>query len=1731
MSSAACPSSALLAAVARDELAPRRLSPSAASSSAGVPFANSDGATGGGPLGTLRRSLRQMNPFRSRLFRLPATPRLSRSKKVLARGEDFTGWNFERPSKASADSLRPFGTSFGSADVPPFAAPQTRPQRRRLSQMPSPALHSHCHQMMAGPGEQCGCCASGNDMDELDVFLSTMESIVRRGAPVGGSCRVMRHSDEQFEREEFPSESRGTVVGNGGAFARVTEAGTRRFRPPIPSFNPPSPLHPSACDSKRCPEAMPPGKHRIQLGNHREDEYQFLPSTCYAPDGKMFAASLFFLFGGTPQSLLVRCRTSLATILHDDNSLAGDSHLFASSAAQLANSPGQTSAISLLNTASAVTLAVRGTRSASAVSSGQQKKCVRSSSLFPKTQLQRRRSACSALSAGVGIAEETEENDGRTAGERANYYGREVIRLMEEEEEAQETHNKSTDAFLCRPSVSDRLAPCSLANPSSSSSSSPSLLPAPPPLFPPPDEIFTEVTEFVGREWLFRDLCHQLIIEHAQLILVHGASGSGKSALIRHIAAHSANFGDAYAQSGPADAQQHNTVDSGIAIGNGFSSTGSGGANSSGSQLSLLNLPVHLSADASASANVSALSSVQIHNEWLHTLAKNVVAVHFARLHNSLSCSIPEFARSICAQMCSSVQLKFTYGRMIRSDPRLHQLASHEAQSLDIEPFELFLELVCRPLAKLIKEEECQGRKNAAAKGRRSSSRSSDYGSNGGAYAANGANESRRPFASDAPILLVLVDSLDEAAFHRSDGGESIGWLLRRILSADGACPPQLRFVCTLLSPEGLPCQPPLLSKMLGTLDDKMAQKWPEAVRAIRLDDWEGDERIARDLRQFVEQRVNGSPALDKWIHAQFRRQSFFASPGPTANVPSVAEFGVQLVAHLSANFVGLKMALAMLAEGRLLSLEALPTHLDGLYLLHFRHKFPSSALFRAVSPILSLLFASLRPLSVDEMLYILNIAHQQPDLDESELRERLSQLSPFVAREHSSSSAFLPVHPSLREWLLREAARPNAEFGIDIRHSHILIALSLVNKLRSAHSSLSQETFFELAHHLLKANPHKYLNAELAARLGMPLGRECQVKWLKMAGGDLAEALLCRRNVFYPNSKVTRLLLLAGADPNASKWPGGAEEPLLCSFARSGNLEMVQLLLQFGANPNAGDPLPLIVAIENGHEEVIRVLCAHPGTDLFVRSTNGHGVLYHAAARDSIETVALLVDALGDADGKLGRKTGGIASRCIENERREASSHQRYSACSSSYEDEFQSHRLRQRMGDEQSTGKAADNRRDCANDRSQFIREAFEAAAARGSARVCRFLLDNTDAVVDMARGMCIACANGHSEVVQFLLSRGVTLSPEQKWDGKSALICAVESGSWDLVVNVLNSSSDGAEGTMDQLNRVVGPDGLSPLMVAARHGHVGLVDLLINRGAQLDLSDSHGRTAAMHGIEAGHSSTVALLLERGSALFARDSHGNTMLHLLGRHPNKCLIYRLLEDGLSLEDKNKEDLRPIEVAIRAGQLVAVDTFLRRGARLRSLTWQIALSSHPPLVLVLLRKLLDDAQILLRRKRTAEAQHRLSYALQKCDELLEKAKAEDNEALGRMGPQLRRVKVQAFHSMATLKRRCNDLSDAIALASNALELLDHHNVGGVPAGNSLRPPSRGSLGGEREEKTDAERRAEDEQRFELHLLRAKCHFDARDLERARVDAQLATCMKPEEAEAQNLLAVLSAGN
>ncbi|KAI1698692.1 ISXO2-like transposase domain-containing protein [Ditylenchus destructor] len=129
--------------------------------------------------------------------------------------------------------------------------------------------------------------------------------------------------------------------------------------------------------------------------------------------------------------------------------------------------------------------------------------------------------------------------------------------------------------------------------------------------------------------------------------------------------------------------------------------------------------------------------------------------------------------------------------------------------------------------------------------------------------------------------------------------------------------------------------------------------------------------------------------------------------------------------------------------------------------------------------------------------------------------------------------------------------------------------------------------------------------------------------------------------------------------------------------------------------------------------------------------------------------------------------------------------------------------------------------------------IKSAFEAAVRLGRVQICRYLLDCTDAVIDTSSDVrCLrertigSCAVFYCPGRARPSYRGATLSPSQNWNGKSAFICAVESGSWDLAVNVLNNI------LVDLNTHQSEEENPTPLMVAARNGYVGLVDLLINR-----------------------------------------------------------------------------------------------------------------------------------------------------------------------------------------------------------------------------------------------------------------------------------------------------------
>lgn len=151
----------------------------------------------------------------------------------------------------------------------------------------------------------------------------------------------------------------------------------------------------------------------------------------------------------------------------------------------------------------------------------------------------------------------------------------------------------------------------------------------------------------------------------------------------------------------------------------------------------------------------------------------------------------------------------------------------------------------------------------------------------------------------------------------------------------------------------------------------------------------------------------------------------------------------------------------------------------------------------------------------------------------------------------------------------------------------------------------------------------------------------------------------------------------------------------------------------------------------------------------------------------------------------------------------------------------------------------------------------------------------------------------------------------------------------------------------------------------------------------------------------------------MERGASLYIVDCRRQTPLHLAAAKGGKRLVclpcfallqscvhlqnQLLLEHGASMEQSDAQDLRPIDISVQyanAGALAVkrfemqfemsyslFQMFLRRGAKLSATTWRLADAS---MILMLLRKLLDDCALLYGRSQYGEAAARAAYALRK---------------------------------------------------------------------------------------------------------------------------------------------------
>lgn len=151
------------------------------------------------------------------------------------------------------------------------------------------------------------------------------------------------------------------------------------------------------------------------------------------------------------------------------------------------------------------------------------------------------------------------------------------------------------------------------------------------------------------------------------------------------------------------------------------------------------------------------------------------------------------------------------------------------------------------------------------------------------------------------------------------------------------------------------------------------------------------------------------------------------------------------------------------------------------------------------------------------------------------------------------------------------------------------------------------------------------------------------------------------------------------------------------------------------------------------------------------------------------------------------------------------------------------------------------------------------------------------------------------------------------------------------------------------------------MTPLMAAARHGHVAIVEALLQAGANPDLAGleelamlvSPLMLAARH----GHLEVVKRLLEAGASadapgrqLFALREEGDAAIHEAARNGHPKVVELLLQSGVKKNSRSEWSGSVLAAAVQGGNLETVKVMLAAGAKptVKNLANLLAIAKGP---------------------------------------------------------------------------------------------------------------------------------------------------------------------------------------
>ncbi|KAG8559907.1 hypothetical protein GDO81_017483 [Engystomops pustulosus] len=934
---------------------------------------------------------------------------------------------------------------------------------------------------------------------------------------------------------------------------------------------------------------------------------------------------------------------------------------------------------------------------------------------------------------------------------------------------------------------------------------------------------------FIGRGWLFQEIEEKLgcaELPENRGVVIAGSVGFGKTAIISKLVAlscHGTRMRQ-IASNSPCTSPKGNDHAPEIPL----------------SQTSPLSLTLCGANTMRTLGSRGSPDHQKMMDDSLKHLASKVVAYHYCQADNTYTCLVPEFVHSVAALLCRSHQLT-AYRDLLIRETHLQSMLS--LRSCVQDPLTAFRRGVLEPLANLRRERKIPEEE-----------------------------------------LIILVDGLNEAEFHKPDYGDTIASFIGNIIPSF-----------------------PLWMKLIVTVRSNFQEITSSLpLSKISLDDFPENKDIYNDLTAYIQYRHSTSQEIANNI-----------SLNGKTDATSFSKLCDHLVTRSQGSYLYLKLTLDLFEKGHLVikssSYKVVPVSVSELYLLQCNMKFMTNSAFEKALPILNLALASLHPMTDEQIYQAINAGSVYAEHNWKDFQQRMELLSCFLIKRRDKTRMF--CHPSFREWLVWRADGESTQFLCEPRSGHALLAFMFSRQ----EGKLNRQQTMELGHHILKAHIFKGLSKKHGIS-----SSTLQALWIGYSTDGLSAALASLRNLYTPNVKVSRLLILAGANVNY-RTEVLNNAPIVCVQAHLGHEEMVSLLLEYGAfvdGPSESGMTPLCYAAASGHYNIMSLLCKK-GAKVDHIDKKGQSALVHSALRGHCDILKYLLN-------------------CDW-----ASSNQ-------------QPNYVR----------------------RSHALQQARTAAASMGHTEVVRCLLvHDKDYPIDINENdtlwgetaLTAAAGRGKLEVCELLLDHGAILSRVNR-RGISPLFCAVRQGHWQVARLLMQHGCD---------VNLCDKQGRTPLMVAACEGHCGTVEFLLSEGADIAALDKEGLTALSWACLKGHKAAVQCLVERGSTIDQMDRNGRTPLDLAAFYGDAEIVQYLVDSGAMIEHMDYSGMRPLDRAIGCRNTAVVVTLLRKGAKLGNAAWAMA-TSKPDILIILLQKLMDEGNILYRKGKMKEAAQRYQYALRK---------------------------------------------------------------------------------------------------------------------------------------------------